>query len=220
MYGINSTVHQGLQCTPYGGRHRSAPPLDAVGRPDQLCDSDEDELRTGVDLMVQQTLEEAQIKYKARADASRRPAPVFRTRDRVMVRASVLQSKAESELLGHARKLRSLYVGPLPIVERINANAYRVQLLPGSRAHDVINVQHLERYRPSDTYERRDAPPPVMVANDGSALIPTQYWRTASAHWLRFVTPSQRFCSGPYPTQDTRYSTRCTRPASFDTGGA
>jgi hypothetical protein len=99
---------------------------------------------------------------------------VFGKGQKVMVRSAVLQSKAESELMGHSRKLLSKYVGPFRVVEKINANAYRIELPRGSRAHDVINVQHLERYQPSDTFGRKDAPPPVMVAEDGDYYEPEQ----------------------------------------------
>jgi hypothetical protein len=91
-----------------------------------------------------------------------------------MVRSAVLQSKAESELMGNSRKLMSKYVGPLRVVEKINSNAYRIELPRGSRAHDVINVQHLEKYQPSGTYGRKDAPPPVWVAEDGDYYEPEQ----------------------------------------------
>lgn len=167
VYGINSTTHQGLGCSPYEASSGRRPLqwLDAIGRPDTLevdgSRGDAEALRKGTDRLVQHALEEAQAKMKARADASRRPAQTYKAGERVLVRATVLQSKAESELLGHARKLRSKYVGPFPITERINANAYRVQLPPSSRAHDVINVQHIVKFHPSDSYGRLDAPPPV-----------------------------------------------------------
>ena len=178
VYGINSTVHQALGCSPFEASSGRAPLqwLDAVGRPHSLENNidDEQSLRVAVDRMVQQALEEAQQKYKASVDVKRRPAPVFTKGQRVMVRSAVLQSKAESELMGNSRKLMSKYVGPLRVVEKINANAYRIELPRGSRAHDVINVQHLEKYQPSGTYGRKDAPPPVWVAEDGDYYEPEQ----------------------------------------------
>jgi hypothetical protein len=95
-------------------------------------DGGDDTVRGAVDRMVQQALEEAQQKYKTSMDVKRKPAPVFAVGQRVMVRSAVLQSKAESkaesELTGQARKLLSKYVGPLRVMEKVNANAIRVAL--------------------------------------------------------------------------------------------
>jgi transposase InsO family protein len=189
VYGINSTVHQALGCSPFEASS-GRPPLqwlDAIGRPHALDDrdlGDDQATRDAVDRMVQQALEEAQQKYKAAVDVKRRPAPVFKVGQRVMVRSAVLQSKSESELMGHTRKLLSKYIGPLRVVERINASAYRIELPRASKAHDVINVQHLEHYQPSDTFGRKDAPPPVWVAEDGDYYEPDQVLkhRTWSGH--------------------------------------
>lgn len=68
----------------------------------------------------------------------------------------------------------SKYVDPLQVVELINANAYRIELPRGRRAHDVINVHHLERYQPSGTYGQKNAPPPVWVAEDSDYYEPAQ----------------------------------------------
>jgi hypothetical protein len=43
-----------------------------------------------------------------------------------------------------------------------------------SKAHDVINVQHLKHYQPSDTFGRNDALSPVWVAADGDYYEPDQ----------------------------------------------
>ncbi|XP_020872641.1 uncharacterized protein LOC110226211 [Arabidopsis lyrata subsp. lyrata] len=44
-------------------------------------------------------------------------------------------------------KLKSRKIGPLEVVERINANAYRVKLPPHLRTSDVFNVKYLSPFR-------------------------------------------------------------------------
>lgn len=43
-------------------------------------------------------------------------------------------------------KLSSRKIGPLEIIEKINANAYRLRLPPHIRTSDVFNVKHLVPY--------------------------------------------------------------------------
>ncbi|KAL0847509.1 hypothetical protein Bca101_020755 [Brassica carinata] len=47
-------------------------------------------------------------------------------------------------------KLKAKKIGPLEVLERINDNAYRLQLPAHITTSDVFNVRHLSRYVPPD----------------------------------------------------------------------
>ncbi|KAL0874834.1 hypothetical protein Bca101_024539 [Brassica carinata] len=47
-------------------------------------------------------------------------------------------------------KLKAKKIGPLEVLERINDNAYRLQLPADITTSDVFNVRHLSRFFPPD----------------------------------------------------------------------
>lgn len=58
------------------------------------------------------------------------------------------------------RKLDYRYRGPFKVLERIGANAYRIQLPKGSRAYNVFHVSMLEKYYPpSDKARQKEMTP-------------------------------------------------------------
>jgi len=54
------------------------------------------------------------------------------------------------------RKLDYKYRGPFKVLKRIGANAYRIRLPKGSRAHNVFHVSMLEKYYPPSDRERQN----------------------------------------------------------------
>jgi hypothetical protein len=77
--------------------------------------------RDAVDRMVQQALEEAQQKYMAAVDVKRRPAPVFKVGQRMMVRSAVL-------LLYILFFLSNLFTTPFLVRTLLNIYIYMLQL--------------------------------------------------------------------------------------------
>lgn len=63
-------------------------------------------------------------------------------------------------------KLSQQLAGPFRIVERVGSLAYRLQLPPNWRIHDVISVDHLEPYH-FDTFARRLPSIPDVVDTHG-----------------------------------------------------
>ena len=51
---------------------------------------------------------------------------------------------------GSYGKLKARKMGPLEILEKINANAYRLALPPRVHTADVFNVKHLLKFEPDD----------------------------------------------------------------------
>lgn len=85
-------------------------------------------------------LELSTAKYKAAADVKRRDM-VFEPDDLVWVVITKERMPAHEY-----NKLRSRKIGPVKVLERINNNAYRVQLPPHLKTSDVFNVKHLSPF--------------------------------------------------------------------------
>lgn len=52
--------------------------------------------------------------------------------------------------MGQYNKLKARKIGPVEIVERMNANANRLALPPHVHTADVFNVRYLFKYEPDD----------------------------------------------------------------------
>lgn len=83
-------------------------------------------------------------KYKFSADSRRREV-IFEPGDLVWV---VLTK--DRMPLHEYNKLRSRKIRPIQIIERINNNAYRLQLPPDIKTANVFNVKYLKRYLGND----------------------------------------------------------------------
>lgn len=101
--------------------------------------------------MVSHNLAESNAKYKAHADSRRREL-LFEPGDMVWV---VL---TKDRLPAHEyNKLRSRKIGPVRILERINANAYGIELPDHIKTANVFNVIYLSRYAGDN--EEQDSEP-------------------------------------------------------------
>ncbi|PKU81168.1 putative mitochondrial protein [Dendrobium catenatum] len=93
---------------------------------------------------VRLQLTNANRKYKADADRHRRPL-VFNVGDLVMIRL-----RRERFPPGTYSKLSRRKIGPVPIIAKMNDNAYTVELPPGYTTSPTFNVSDLWRYHPPD----------------------------------------------------------------------
>ena len=123
-------------------------PLDLASLPDRV------RLHGGADDLIDDilkvhgqvvtNLEASASKYKAAADVHRRRL-VFEVGD--LVWAFLTRDRMPA----HAyNKLKAKKIGPLQVLERINDNAYRLQLPADITTSDVFNVKYLSRYVPPD----------------------------------------------------------------------
>ena len=96
---------------------------------------------------VHDNLQTSSAKYKIEADRHRRDVH-FSVGD--LVWAVLTKDRFPARTYN---KLKARKIGPLEILEKINANAYRVKLPPDVRSSDVFNVKHLFPYIAQDDIE-------------------------------------------------------------------
>lgn len=94
---------------------------------------------------VRSNLEAATAKYKAAADTKRRDVQ-FNVGDKVW--AVLTKDRFPPNTYN---KLKPRKIGPLQVLEKINNNAYRLQLPPQMHTADVFNVKHLVPFEEDDT---------------------------------------------------------------------
>ena len=82
---------------------------------------------------------------------------MFKIGEKVWLSTRHIKTQRESKKLDYKR------IGPFPVVERINANAYRLQLPPEMQIHDAFHVSLLDRYVEPVTGQTPAEPLPVIV---------------------------------------------------------
>jgi hypothetical protein len=108
-----------------------------------------------------QTAQERQASYYNR----RRRNITYDVGDEVLIELPYLVTPAERRR--DTPKLRFRHDGPYVITEVINPNAYRVQLPPRVRAHDVFNIAALTPFKLNDIPDRQLPILPSVVTDQG-----------------------------------------------------
>jgi hypothetical protein len=80
--------------------------------------------------------------------------------DKVWLLSSNIRTQRPSKKLDWKR------LGPYPITERIDTQAYRLQLPSSLKIHPVFHISLLDRYTESDIPGRSQSPPPPVVVED------------------------------------------------------
>jgi hypothetical protein len=94
----------------------------------------------------------------------------------------VLLSTRNIALLGDAkrtRKFTSRFIGPYPVIQVVNKNAYKLSLPPTMRNHPVFNVSWLKKYHDGtaefpDRPVSQSRPPPESLDQRGNELWEVQ----------------------------------------------
>ena len=89
---------------------------------------------------MQEKLQNNNLKYKERADTKRRVI-VFKEEDLVWVYAN-----KDRYPMGKYNKLKSKKIGTCKIMQRINDNAYEVELPKGWQINNSFNVSDLYKF--------------------------------------------------------------------------
>jgi hypothetical protein len=98
--------------------------------------------------LLKKNLDLAQKRMKNYADKHRTERE-FQVGDSVLLR---LQHYAQSSVVNRpCKKLAYKFFGPFPVLERIGKVAYRLELPPASKIHNVFHVSQLKDYSPDYT---------------------------------------------------------------------
>ncbi|KAL0411995.1 UNVERIFIED_CONTAM: Transposon Tf2-11 polyprotein [Sesamum latifolium] len=112
------------------------------------------EWKQNVDI-ARSCLEKAQKRMKKYADQNRRFIE-FNAGHLVMVK--VPDPRLSKSSRGRDPRLMQTYVGPLPIMKRIGTVAYRIELPPWWKIHNVFHVSQLKKYSADREDDARNQP--------------------------------------------------------------
>jgi hypothetical protein len=161
-FAINSSIHTGLQATPFflnTGREAITPLMLKVIQYDKItCDRACMQIKQHKDAFdhALQHLKVARDRYKSYADAKRQDVKFQKGQE-------VLLSTVNLNRHSMNRKLYPKFVGPFLITEVVNDTSYRLELPKSMPVHDVFHVSLLKEHIPS----KMRAPPPLPIEVDG-----------------------------------------------------
>ena len=177
QFAANNHVSETTQVTPfyanYGRHPRSGvepppalPPSSAKAKLDaQSADAFANRMEE-LHLYLREQMTWAQATYERSVAKRRTPAPMYQPGDEVWLDTRNLKTERP------AKKLDSKHIGPLKVLERIHANAYRLELPSEMRVHNVFHTCLLTPVATDPLPGQRDhekPPPVVVVRNDDEA---------------------------------------------------
>ncbi|SOV06814.1 uncharacterized protein UDID_17924 [Ustilago sp. UG-2017a] len=110
---------------------------------------------------VRGELDKANRRSAEQFDKHRLPSPQFQPGDRVWLSADNIRSLRPTKKLDYRR------LGPFSVSEVISSHAYRLQLPPSMKIHNMFHVDRLEPYVANTIPNRVQPPlPPVEVKSD------------------------------------------------------
>ncbi|XP_041419736.1 uncharacterized protein LOC121393946 [Xenopus laevis] len=127
-------------------------------------------------LRIQQTMAQAQSNFKDFADRKRRKGSEFRVGDLVWLSTRHIKLPCPSKKLGQR------FLGPFPIIRRVNEVTFKLKLPATYRIHPVFHVALLKPVV-KNTFSGRDHSPPAPVTIEGveefevEAILDSRYRR-------------------------------------------
>ncbi|KAG8367928.1 hypothetical protein BUALT_Bualt16G0123700 [Buddleja alternifolia] len=120
--------------------------------------------------IAQSYLMKAQKRMKKHADERRRFLE-FQVGDMVMVK--VPDPRLSKASRGRDPRLMQKYIGPLPIIKRIGKVAYKVELPPWCKTHNVHHVSQLKPYSADQEDDSRNQPdrPQLELKKTGKRVV-------------------------------------------------
>ena len=111
------------------------------------------------------TVTEAHARQAAYANRSRLPVP-FRVGDHVKIQAHPFTFGQQP-----CPKFRNRFVGPVKILQQVSPVAFKVQLPPGARCHDVFHVSRLEKWTTDAAFNRKSPQPAPLIADPAAEFV-------------------------------------------------
>ena len=160
-FAVNNAVSQSTGNTPFRLNYAQDPLTPLSIRVDTRLPAARDFVKDMDDALrkAKQALTVAQDRYKHYYDTTR-VHKEFAVGESVLLRTTNLKFKS-----GGARKLLPKWVGPFPVLERVGALAYRLELPATMPVHPVFHVELLKAF----STDERHQPPPPPVEVDGTA---------------------------------------------------
>jgi hypothetical protein len=108
--------------------------------------------------VARDNMKRAQDRYKTYADQRRRPLE-FAVGDQVLLSTKNLRWKHPG-----TPKLMPKFIGPFPVTARVGPVAYKLELPPRYKMHNVFHVVLLKPYRPDGNVQ--PPPPPELIGDE------------------------------------------------------
>ena len=180
-YCYDSSYQSALQTTPFQVVYGRPPPTLLSYKPGvaQVVALDRQLLERDVFLAdIRECLLQAQDYMKEHHDKTHRRVE-FEVGDWVWLR---LHHRAVASVKGGSSKLSPHYYGPFQVLARIGSVAYRLQLPPKSRLHDVFHVVFLKKYT-GDSPTTTVPLPPIVHGRVVPAPAAVLRARPSSTSW-------------------------------------
>ncbi|CAM8886149.1 unnamed protein product [Rhodiola kirilowii] len=189
-FSYNTALHSSTGTTPYEVVYGRPPPalLDHVPGSTTVATLEE-QIKQREDLLreLKQNLARAQQRMMQHANLKRQDKQ-FEVGDLVWVR---LQPYRQNSLRKQrTNKFAKRFYGPFPITERIGAVAYRLQLPPSARIHNVFHIALLQRFvgdpttTPQQFPDYMDGLTPVLTSDRVLRTRLVQIQREWKPQWL------------------------------------
>jgi hypothetical protein len=135
----------------------------------------------------------ARSRQKSIADKHRTDRE-FQVGESVWLKIKVKQAKLR---IGNCKKLAPRWAGPFLIVQRLGPQAYKLQLPPRLKIHDVFHVSLLKQHTPNP-HEILDTPTLLEMTEEHIELVPEallekSFKKTRRSQFLQFLVKWKHF---------------------------
>ncbi|SGZ31712.1 BQ5605_C045g12237 [Microbotryum silenes-dioicae] len=164
QFAYNLMKHLSTRKTPFFANYGYHPTLDLTlpsysSKTQNVFASNHYDTLRDTHALMRYNLAAVIAKMERSYNKTRSENPEFKTDDLVWLSARNIESVRES------KKLNFKWLGPFKILTTVGRSAFRLDLPPSLRVHDVVHVSLLRKYHESNIEGRIVPPPPVTLIN-------------------------------------------------------
>lgn len=166
-FAYNNARHSSTKVSPFYANYGFHPRLDLTPTSSPSVPAAED-LATFLNVLHKQlrvNISHAVTRHKHAADRHRTEPPTFQIGDKVWL------SRAHIKTTRPCDKFDFKRLGPFQIIGKINDVAYRLQLPPSMKIHNVFHVSLLEPVTANSLSNRKQPPPPPIYVDGDKRYI-------------------------------------------------